>query len=54
MEIGEHSPGQGKPAKLPVALCKRRIHTPMYLVWLEDGVNLQHVSRLLVKPATSM
>jgi hypothetical protein len=37
MEIEEHSPGQGKPAKLPVALCKRRIHTPMYgwrMVWL--------------------
>ena len=30
MEIEEDSPGQGKPAKLPVALYERRIHTPMY------------------------
>ena len=39
MEIGEHSPGQGKPAKLPVALCERRIHTPtrMVGVWCERG-----------------
>ena len=52
MEIEEHSPGQGKPAKLPVALCERRIHTPMY-GW-EDGVNVEHVGRQLVKSVTSM
>ena len=30
MEMEEHSPSRGEPAKLPVALCERRIHTPMY------------------------
>ena len=36
MEIQEHTPGQGKPARLPIALCERRIHTPTYgwsMVW---------------------
>ena len=23
MELGEHSPSQGKPAKLPIVLCER-------------------------------
>ena len=52
MEIEEHLPGQGMPARLPVALCERRIHTPR--VWLEYGVNVEHVGRMLVKPAISM
>ena len=38
MEIEEHSPGQGKPAKLPNALCERLIHTIcMVGVWCECG-----------------
>ena len=30
MEMEEHPPGQGMAARLPVALCECRIHTPMY------------------------
>ncbi len=52
MEIEEHPPGQGMPARLPVTLCERRIHTPAY--GLEYGVNVEHVRRMLVKPAISM
>ena len=52
MEIEEHPPGQGMPARLPVTLRERRIHTPMY--GLEYGVNVEHVGRMLVKPAISM
>ena len=52
MEIEEHPPGQGMPARLPVTLCERRIHTPTY--GLEYGVNVEHVGWMLVKPAISM
>ena len=40
MEMGEHSPGRGKPAKLPAALCERPLsHLGAWLmygtVWCE-------------------
>ena len=35
MEMGEHSPGRGKPAKLPVAFCKRPL--PHLGAWLVYG-----------------
>ena len=53
MEIEEHPPGQGMPARLPVALSVRTSYSHPY-VWLEYGVNVEHMVRMLVKPAISM
>ena len=52
MEIGEHSPGQGKPAMLPVVLLLTSRSHPD--VWLEYGVNMEHMGTLLVKATHTM
>ena len=52
MEIEEHPPGQGMPARRPVALCECRIHTPTY--GLEYGVNVEHMARMLVSQACNL
>ena len=54
MEIGEHSPGQGKEASQQAP--RRPVQTSHSHpdVWLEDGVNVEHVGRQLVKSVTSM
>ena len=46
MEMGEHSPGRGKPAKLPVAFCERPLshsfHTSVHgWCMVQYGVNCQ-------------
>ena len=53
MEIEEHPPGQGMPARLPALPCANVAFTPLRMV-KEYGVNVEHVGRLVVKPAISM
>ena len=53
MEMVEHSPRQGKPTKLPIVRCERPLSR--LDAWLEYGVNVEHMGRLVVKPGwTSM
>ena len=40
MEMEEHSPSQGKPAKLPIVLCERLLsHLGAWLAYDTDGGN---------------
>ena len=48
MEMVEHSPRQGKPTKLPIVRCERPLSR--LDAWLEYGVNVEHMGRLVVKP----
>ena len=45
MEMGEHSPIHGVSGEVPAPLCERPISH--LCVWLEYGVNVEHVGRVL-------
>ena len=52
MEIEEHSSSRGKPAMLPIVRLRTLRSHPD--VWLEYGVNVQHMGRLLMKSTHPM